>query len=300
MLAAPAGIKVDGVPRYDFFANPFEETLRHLFHDPSRAAQLLPTEYGAEVIVRAYHEFTTLARLAWNPYLYDPQAAAAPAARAHADADRLGRERRLPAAGARRGLRGAAAVRDAEACCPQCGHLVPFERADAFAAPRDSISSTRVMQFFYFHLMPWPHLPRDFDRAYDSAWVTLPNRIYDPKRGHKLYNEYLDELEHAERLGFDGLCVNEHHQNAYGTMPSPNLMAAALVRRTCARQARHPRQRHRLARPSAARRRGDRHARRDVGRPHHLRLRARHRLRAPVARRQSRRTRASASTRRTT
>lgn len=88
------------------------------------------------------------------------------------------------------------------------------------------------MQFYYFHLMPWPHLPRDFDRAYDSAWVTLPNRLYDPRRGHRLYNEYLDELEYAERLGFDGLCVNEHHQNAYGTMPSPNLMAAALVRRT--------------------------------------------------------------------
>jgi len=88
------------------------------------------------------------------------------------------------------------------------------------------------MRFYYFHLMPWPHLPRHFDRAYDSAWVTLPNRIYDPRRGHRLYNEYLDELEHAERVGFDGLCVNEHHQNAYGTMPSPNLMAAALVRRT--------------------------------------------------------------------
>ena len=88
------------------------------------------------------------------------------------------------------------------------------------------------MQFFYFHLMPWPFLQRDFDRAYDSAWVTLPNRLYDPKRGHFLYNQYLDELEHAERLGFDGLCVNEHHQNAYGTMPSPNLMAAALARRT--------------------------------------------------------------------
>ena len=89
-----------------------------------------------------------------------------------------------------------------------------------------------MLQFFYFHLMPWPHLPGDFDRAYETSWVTLPNRIYDPKRGHKLYNEYLDELEYAERLGFDGLGVNEHHQNAYGTMPSPNLMAAALARRT--------------------------------------------------------------------
>lgn len=88
------------------------------------------------------------------------------------------------------------------------------------------------MQFFYFHLMPWPYLPADFDRREPSSWVTLSNRYYDPERGHVLYNEYLDELERAEKLGFDGLAVNEHHQSAYGTMPSPNLMAAALVRRT--------------------------------------------------------------------
>ena len=34
---------------------------------------MLPAEYGPEVIVRGYREFTTLARLAWNPYLYDPK-----------------------------------------------------------------------------------------------------------------------------------------------------------------------------------------------------------------------------------
>lgn len=89
-----------------------------------------------------------------------------------------------------------------------------------------------MVEFFYFHLMPWPHLPDDFDRAHSSAWVTLSNRHYDPQVGQRLYNQYLDELEYAEQLGFDGLGVNEHHQNAYGTMPSPNLVAAALVRRT--------------------------------------------------------------------
>ena len=36
----------------------------------------------------------------------------------------------------------------------------------------------------------------------------------------------------ADELGFDGVCVNEHHQNAYGTMPSPNLMGAILARQT--------------------------------------------------------------------
>src|SRR2546430_579725 len=87
------------------------------------------------------------------------------------------------------------------------------------------------MRFYMFHLMPWPHLPPDFDR-YESAWVTFPNKFYDPEIGHCLYNRYLDELEYAEQLGFEGICVNEHHQNTYGTMPSPNVIAGMLVRRT--------------------------------------------------------------------
>src|SRR5262249_36800312 len=88
------------------------------------------------------------------------------------------------------------------------------------------------MQFYFFHLMPWPHLPADFDERYHSAWVDLPNTYYDPEIGHRLYNDYLDELVHAETLGFDGVCVNEHHQNAYGTMPAPNIIASMLVPRT--------------------------------------------------------------------
>jgi len=73
--------------------------------------------------------------------------------------------------------------------------------------------------------------PRGF-RPADSAWVTCPNSLYDPELGHPLYNQYLDELELADQLGFEGICVNEHHQNAYGNMPSPNIMAACLARRT--------------------------------------------------------------------
>src|SRR5262249_37820906 len=46
------------------------------------------------------------------------------------------------------------------------------------------------------------------------------------------YQDYLDELEYAGDVGFDGICVNEHHSNAYGLMPSPNIMAASLARRT--------------------------------------------------------------------
>jgi alkanesulfonate monooxygenase SsuD/methylene tetrahydromethanopterin reductase-like flavin-dependent oxidoreductase (luciferase family) len=86
--------------------------------------------------------------------------------------------------------------------------------------------------FVCFHFMPWPHLPADFEQRYDSAWLTLPNSLYDPARGERLYAEYLDQLVAAETLGFDAVGVNEHHQNAYGLMPSPNIIAACLSQRT--------------------------------------------------------------------
>ena len=78
------------------------------------------------------------------------------------------------------------------------------------------------MKFIAFHLMPYADLGSlDTDTKYDSAWVTLPNSYYDPVKGHALYNRYLDELEYADRWASTAIGVNEHHQNAYGLMPTP-------------------------------------------------------------------------------
>jgi alkanesulfonate monooxygenase SsuD/methylene tetrahydromethanopterin reductase-like flavin-dependent oxidoreductase (luciferase family) len=88
------------------------------------------------------------------------------------------------------------------------------------------------MKFTAFHLMSYPYLPDDFTKKYRSVWVDIPRDLYNPRLGHRIYNDYLDQLEFADRMGFDGIGVNEHHQNAYGLMPSPNIMAGALARRT--------------------------------------------------------------------
>jgi alkanesulfonate monooxygenase SsuD/methylene tetrahydromethanopterin reductase-like flavin-dependent oxidoreductase (luciferase family) len=88
------------------------------------------------------------------------------------------------------------------------------------------------MKFSFFHFMPYPYIPDDFDQSFNSSSLTFPNKYFDPQQGHKLYHRYLDELEYAEKAGFDGIAVNEHHQTFYGLMPSPNIMAAALARRT--------------------------------------------------------------------
>jgi alkanesulfonate monooxygenase SsuD/methylene tetrahydromethanopterin reductase-like flavin-dependent oxidoreductase (luciferase family) len=88
------------------------------------------------------------------------------------------------------------------------------------------------MKVFAFHLMPYGALDMSYAEEHSSVWLKLPNSYFDPKEGQVLYNRYLDELELAAELGFDGVCVNEHHQNAYGLMPSPVVMAAALARNT--------------------------------------------------------------------
>jgi alkanesulfonate monooxygenase SsuD/methylene tetrahydromethanopterin reductase-like flavin-dependent oxidoreductase (luciferase family) len=88
------------------------------------------------------------------------------------------------------------------------------------------------VKFLFFHLMPYRFLPMDFSEKYHSVWVDIPGDLFDPVKGNQLYNEYMDQLEYAAQLGFDGICVNEHHSNGYGLMPSPNLIASALARRT--------------------------------------------------------------------
>jgi pimeloyl-ACP methyl ester carboxylesterase len=131
VLVGAAGLKVDGVERFDVFVHPIEETLQHLFHDQSRVAQLLSTDLGPEVIVRAYRESTTLARLTWNPYMYNPKLAR--------------RLRRIKAPtlilwGANdtflapvHGEAYARLIPNATLqIVPHCGHFVPFEQIEEF------------------------------------------------------------------------------------------------------------------------------------------------------------------------
>jgi pimeloyl-ACP methyl ester carboxylesterase len=131
VLTAAAGIKLEGVERFDFFLHPIEETLLHLFHDPARTAQLLPTVPTVDVIVQAYREAAALARLAWNPYLYNPKLeprlrrVSAPTLVIWGKNDAI-----LPA---EYGHRFASKIPGATLhLISDCGHLVPFEKTDEF------------------------------------------------------------------------------------------------------------------------------------------------------------------------
>ena len=88
------------------------------------------------------------------------------------------------------------------------------------------------MKFMWFHLMPYTELPDDFREKHPSVWVDIHSSLFDPRRAHHMYNDFMDELEYAADCGYDAICVNEHHSNGYGLMPSPNLIATSLSRRT--------------------------------------------------------------------
>jgi alkanesulfonate monooxygenase SsuD/methylene tetrahydromethanopterin reductase-like flavin-dependent oxidoreductase (luciferase family) len=80
--------------------------------------------------------------------------------------------------------------------------------------------------------MAYQNLPDDFDENHESGWVTVPNKLWDYEKTKGIYQEYIDQLVYADEIGFDGMVLNEHHQNIYGLMPSPNMIAAALTQRT--------------------------------------------------------------------
>jgi len=82
------------------------------------------------------------------------------------------------------------------------------------------------MKMYNFDLLAYPHVPQE------APGTPVPSNYFDPHKGAANYKEHLDEMAYCEELGFDGVVFNEHHYSAYGTMPSPNLIAAALSQRT--------------------------------------------------------------------
>jgi alkanesulfonate monooxygenase SsuD/methylene tetrahydromethanopterin reductase-like flavin-dependent oxidoreductase (luciferase family) len=82
------------------------------------------------------------------------------------------------------------------------------------------------VKLYNFDLLAYPHVPKDAPRT------PVPSSYFDPQKGAANYAEHLEEMAYCEELGFDGVVFNEHHYSAYGTMPSPNLIASALSQKT--------------------------------------------------------------------
>ncbi|HLI27321.1 MAG TPA: alpha/beta fold hydrolase [Chloroflexota bacterium] len=135
-LIDPAGLYLPGCEVPDLFVLDPAQIVRLLVHDPALAERLLAVPETPELAAQRLKGQVTLARVAWNPYLYDPKLSQR-LHRVRVPTQLLwGAEDRLfplaMAAAWRAGLPEARLL-----VLPDCGHLPPIERPEQCA---DAIS----------------------------------------------------------------------------------------------------------------------------------------------------------------
>jgi alkanesulfonate monooxygenase SsuD/methylene tetrahydromethanopterin reductase-like flavin-dependent oxidoreductase (luciferase family) len=87
------------------------------------------------------------------------------------------------------------------------------------------------VKVFVFDLLPYARHFEDYKKAKHIPYP-LPGDHFDPEIAARSYSEHLEAWEEMDRLGFDGVGLNEHHTTPHGMMNSPNMMAAAGAQRT--------------------------------------------------------------------
>ena len=87
------------------------------------------------------------------------------------------------------------------------------------------------MNLMYFTERPYRDIAED-EVIKNRAFFGVPNKFFDREAGSRLYNEYLDEMVHAEDMGFDSIMLNEHHGTPFCMGAVMNVEASILARIT--------------------------------------------------------------------
>ena len=72
VLIDPVGIKVEGWIYPFLFGMELPQLVSTVFHNPVAALALAPKDQSVDTLVELYRQSAALARVAWNPYLYNP------------------------------------------------------------------------------------------------------------------------------------------------------------------------------------------------------------------------------------
>ena len=73
VLIDPVGIKVEGWIYPFIFGMELPQIVATVFHRPEAAMALAPKDQSVDTLVELYRQNAAMARVAWNPYLYDPR-----------------------------------------------------------------------------------------------------------------------------------------------------------------------------------------------------------------------------------
>lgn len=88
------------------------------------------------------------------------------------------------------------------------------------------------MKFHWFAEVTYDDLPPDWPPPGEGSWVDPSIDLTDSSRVGENYRMFIRLMQQADRDGFDGLAVNEHHQTPFAMTPSPNLLAASVASTT--------------------------------------------------------------------
>ena len=89
-----------------------------------------------------------------------------------------------------------------------------------------------IKEVHFFTEMGYTAYPQDEAKARGYNNLMFPNKFFDPQRANELYNMYFEELQYCTEAGFDGVMINEHHNNPLCMMPSVNVIGSALAKIT--------------------------------------------------------------------
>ena len=89
-----------------------------------------------------------------------------------------------------------------------------------------------VKEVYFFTEMGYTAYPQDQARQHGYNNLMFPNEHFSPERAQELYSMYFDELQYCSETGFDGVMINEHHNNPLCMMPSVNVIGSILSRIT--------------------------------------------------------------------
>ena len=89
-----------------------------------------------------------------------------------------------------------------------------------------------VKEAYFFTEMGYTAYPQDEARKRGFNNLMFPNEFFSPERANELYGMYFEELQYCTESGFDGVMINEHHNNPLCMMPSVNVIGSILSRIT--------------------------------------------------------------------
>ena len=89
-----------------------------------------------------------------------------------------------------------------------------------------------VKEVLFFTEMGYTAYPQEEAKRRGYNNLMFPNEHFSAEKATELYGMYFEELQYCTEAGFDGVMINEHHNNPLCMMPSINVIGSVLAKMT--------------------------------------------------------------------